>query len=137
MTDANRLELFEPELRKQGFLVAEKNGALRRGMVKVLKDAGVTRIVEAETGKDTLVALKTNRDLGVIVCSVAFPDMHGLKLLPQIVQDKKFQSTTLMMVFKLMQQASLRWQRLRGSNYIIKIMQGIKYTDGKEVKKAA
>jgi putative transposase len=46
------------------------------------------------------------------------------------------ESTTHMMIFKLLQQASNRWQRLAGSNIIPMVLAGQIFVDG-ELKKAA
>lgn len=46
------------------------------------------------------------------------------------------ETTTHMMIFKLLQQASRRWQRLAGSNIIPMVLAGEKFVDG-ELKKAA
>jgi putative transposase len=45
--------------------------------------------------------------------------------------------TTFMMVFKLLDEASKRWQRLRGYKNIIKLYEGVIFKDGIEVKKVA
>jgi transposase-like protein len=45
--------------------------------------------------------------------------------------------TTLFMVFKLLEQASGRWQRLAGYKLIGKVISGVIFIDGKEDKKAA
>lgn len=45
--------------------------------------------------------------------------------------------STLVMVFKLLEQASMRWQKLNAVINISKVMQGIEFRDGKEYKKAA
>ena len=44
---------------------------------------------------------------------------------------------TLSMVFKLSMEAEKRWRRLNGSILISKIVNGVKFKDGEEVKKAA
>lgn len=44
---------------------------------------------------------------------------------------------TLSMVFKLSMEAEKRWRRLNGSILISKIINGVKFKDGEEVKKAA
>jgi len=44
---------------------------------------------------------------------------------------------TLTMVFKLVQSAQKRWQRLRSKNLIIKVLEGIKFEDGIIVKEDA
>jgi len=41
------------------------------------------------------------------------------------------------MVFKLSLVAESRWRRLKGSKEIVKILAGVKFKDGEEVKKAA
>jgi transposase-like protein len=46
-------------------------------------------------------------------------------------------NTTLMMVFKLLDKASRRWQRLRGYKLILKVIKGVRFVDGMEIKKAA
>ncbi len=46
-------------------------------------------------------------------------------------------NTTLMMVFKLLDRASRRWRRLRGHKLILKVIQGVQFVDGTELKKAA
>lgn len=46
------------------------------------------------------------------------------------------ESTTFMMVFKLLQQASKRWHKLAGSNIITLVLAGAKFVDG-ELKEAA
>ena len=45
--------------------------------------------------------------------------------------------TTLMMVFKLLDRASKRWRRLRGYKLIPKVIVGVQFIDGIEMKKAA
>jgi transposase-like protein len=45
--------------------------------------------------------------------------------------------TTLMMVFKLLDRASKRWRRLRGYKLILKVIEGVQFVDGIEIKKAA
>jgi len=47
------------------------------------------------------------------------------------------ESTTLLMVFKLLDQASKRWQRLSAQELILKVMEGTKFRDGLELKEAA
>lgn len=46
-------------------------------------------------------------------------------------------NTTLMMVFKLLDKASRRWQRLRGYKLILKVIKGAQFVDGMERRKAA
>jgi len=46
-------------------------------------------------------------------------------------------SATLSMVFKLSMEAEKRWRRLNGSMLISKIVNGVKFKDGEEMKKAA
>ena len=41
--------------------------------------------------------------------------------------------TALAMVFKLVEAAQKSWRRLRGSNQLPKVIQGVKFTDGIEV----
>ncbi len=96
--EANLSELFAKEIRKMTFVLIESNGALRRAMIRVLKEAGVTQIVEAESGKDGVMMLKANRDVGVILCSGELPDMDAFKLMQVLTQDKKFESTTFALV---------------------------------------
>ena len=45
--------------------------------------------------------------------------------------------TVLLMVYKLLDQATLRWQRLRGSKLLSKVVDNIQFEDGKEMKLAA
>lgn len=45
--------------------------------------------------------------------------------------------TTLSMVFKLASEAEKHWRRLRGSKLIEKVIHGVQFKDGEEVKKAA
>lgn len=45
--------------------------------------------------------------------------------------------TTLMMVYKLISRASKRWRRLRGYKLLLKVIEGVQFTDGIEMKKAA
>ncbi|MBF0237144.1 MAG: response regulator [SAR324 cluster bacterium] len=42
--------------------------------------------------------LKSNREMGVIFCNFELPDVHGLKLLHQITQEKKFHETVIIML---------------------------------------
>ena len=44
---------------------------------------------------------------------------------------------TLSLVFKLASEAERHWRRLRGSQLIEKVIYGVKFKDGEEVKKAA
>src|SRR5690606_2601527 len=44
---------------------------------------------------------------------------------------------TLSMVFKLALEAEKKWRRLRGSILISKVVNGVKFKDGEEVKQAA
>ncbi|MGK5094942.1 response regulator [Deltaproteobacteria bacterium TL4] len=97
--DTERTELFDPEVRKFNFLIIEPNGALRRTLLKTLKGAGATSLIEAENAKDALMMLKANHNIDVIVCSEQLPDIHGIKLLNQIKQEKKFQETAVIMLF--------------------------------------
>jgi transposase-like protein len=45
--------------------------------------------------------------------------------------------TTLQMIYKLLEQASMRWRRLRGYQLVFRVMNGEKFTDGVLVRKAA
>jgi transposase-like protein len=45
--------------------------------------------------------------------------------------------TALVMVFKLVMAASQTWRRLKGRNHLPKIIEGVKFTDGVEVKQTA
>lgn len=45
--------------------------------------------------------------------------------------------TTMMMVFKLLERASKRWRRLRGHEFIVKVIRGTQFVDGMEMKKVA
>lgn len=47
------------------------------------------------------------------------------------------EETTFMMIFKLVQMASKRWQRMWGYNLIPLVLNGVKFVDGIELKKAA
>lgn len=47
------------------------------------------------------------------------------------------EETTFMMVYKLLEQASKRWQKMWGYNLIPLVLKGVKFVDGKELKKAA
>ncbi|MCB1180470.1 MAG: transposase, partial [Chlamydiia bacterium] len=44
---------------------------------------------------------------------------------------------TLSMVFKLATEAQKHWRRLKGSKLITKVVNGVKFKDGEEVKQAA
>ncbi len=44
---------------------------------------------------------------------------------------------TLSMVYKLGMEAEKKWKRLRGSEFILKLVNGVKFKDGEEVVKAA
>lgn len=46
-------------------------------------------------------------------------------------------TSVLLMVYKLLDQATLRWQRLRGSKLLSKVVDNIQFEDGKEMKLAA
>jgi transposase-like protein len=45
--------------------------------------------------------------------------------------------TTLMMVYKLLERASMRWYKLRGYRLIEKVMNNVQFVDGMEMKEAA
>ena len=45
--------------------------------------------------------------------------------------------TALVMVFKLVMAASRTWRRLKGRNHLPKIIDGVKFADGVEVKEPA
>ncbi len=90
--------LFEREVRNMSFIIIENNAVLRRTMIRLLKEAGVTQIVEADTGKEGMMALKANRNIGVIIHSDQLPDLDSHKFLQSLGQDKKFESTTLVLV---------------------------------------
>lgn len=47
------------------------------------------------------------------------------------------EETTLLMVYKLIDQASVSWRRLNGSGLIPKVISGVKFVDGIEDEKAA
>jgi len=47
------------------------------------------------------------------------------------------EETTFMMIFKLIQMASKRWQKMWGYNLIPLVLNGVKFVDGIEYKKAA
>lgn len=97
MNDTARKELFEKEVRAQTFVLIEKNEVLRRTMVRLLKEAGVTNIVEAGSGKEGTMVLTVNRDVGLIVFSDHLPDIESGKYLQYFSQDKKYESTTLVL----------------------------------------
>jgi transposase-like protein len=46
-------------------------------------------------------------------------------------------TTALLMTYKLLEQASHRWNKLRGSNWIIKVIRGEKFQDGRLARLAA
>jgi transposase-like protein len=46
-------------------------------------------------------------------------------------------STVLLMVYKLLEQTSLRWQRLNGRHLLLKVSKNIRFEDGIELKEAA
>jgi putative transposase len=46
-------------------------------------------------------------------------------------------TTVLLMVYKLLEQTSLRWQRLNGRNLLLKVFNNVEFTDGVELKDAA
>ena len=45
--------------------------------------------------------------------------------------------TALSMVFKLVMAAQKKWQRLNGKNELPKLIEGVRFTDGIEVKDEA
>ncbi|MBF0288487.1 MAG: response regulator [SAR324 cluster bacterium] len=90
--------LFEKDVRNMTFVLIENNAVLRRTMIRLLKEAGITQIVEADTGKEGMVALKANRNIDIIIHSDQLPDLDSHKFLQSLGQDKKFESTTLVLV---------------------------------------
>jgi transposase-like protein len=46
-------------------------------------------------------------------------------------------TSVLLMVFKLLDQATMRWQKLRGSKLLLKVVKNVPFEDGKEMKLAA
>lgn len=91
-------DLFSKEIRALNIVLIENNAILRRTIIRILKDAGATKVLEADSGREGTMVLKANRDIGIIICSDHLTDMDSRKFLQTLGQEKKFEATTQVLV---------------------------------------
>lgn len=66
------------------FLIADDHAFLRRGIkLALLEEHPSATIVETETGRATIEAVKTHR-FDLVVLDINFPDINGIKVLKEI-----------------------------------------------------
>ena len=119
--ESENIDLFDPEIRKKVFILIENNGALRRAIVRSLKESGITQIIETENGKDGWSALKANSQIDFIILSDHITDVSSLKLLDGIVREKKFESTVTIIVSALGDSQNIQTAVAKGADgYIVK-----------------
>lgn len=96
--ETTKQELLIKEVRDLTFILIENNKILRKTVVRILKEAGATKIIDVGSGKEGMVALKSNRDIGIIICSDHLADADSRKFLQSVGQDKKFEATTQVLI---------------------------------------
>lgn len=98
MDNAVAAEQFVDDVRKSLFLLIESNEALKRALIRQLREAGVHKITESNSGKDGWSAIKSLNDIGVLICSAHLADVDYMKIVKEAAADKKFQNTTLVVI---------------------------------------
>lgn len=119
--DSNLEELFDKEIREKTTIIIEPNGALRRTIIRILKSAGLTQIADAEKGKEGWSAIKSNHNVGIVICSAHLDDVDALKILQTMLQDKKYEETTFILVSSDYRKESIQQKMNLGADgYIVK-----------------
>lgn len=92
------------------------------------------------------------KDKAVLFTFFDFPAEHWLHIRTTNVIESTFSTvrlrtrktrgkgtaeSILLMVYKLLEQATIRWQRLRGAKLLLKVIRNVQFEDGKEMKLAA
>jgi len=121
MSDVAPQKLFEKDIREMCFVLIENNPVLRRTMIRTLKKAGITKFVEAGSGKEGTMMLKVSRVVDVIIFSDHLPDLDSRKYLQIFSQNKKYESTTIILISSNNDTASIQKAIAHGADgYIVK-----------------
>lgn len=121
MSDVAPQKLFEKEIREMCFVLIENNVVLRRAMIRILKQVGITKFLEAGSGKEGIMKLKANRAVDVIIFSDHLPDLDSHQYLQIFSQDKKYESTTLVLISANNSTASIQKAVTHGADgYLVK-----------------
>ena len=121
MSDTTPPKLFEKEIRDMCFVLIENNDVLRRTMIRILKEAGITQFVEAGSGKEGTMMLKANRIVDVVIFSDHLVDVDTRRYLQGFSQDKKYESTTVVLVSTKSDTPSIQKAIAQGADgYVIK-----------------
>jgi len=75
------------DMAKLNFLVAEDHEFQRNNLVRMLRDIGAERIVEADDGQSALVAAGSGKwRPHIIICDLDMPEMDGMELVRRMVE---------------------------------------------------
>lgn len=90
------------ELSKRNVLVVDDSPQIRRILVKILKDEGCQRILQANDGRMALAMLQdsisTPPQVDLILLDWNMPKMTGVEFLTKIRKDPAFKKTPVVMI---------------------------------------
>ena len=105
---------------KMKVLVVDDFSTMRRIVRNVLKQVGLTSIVEADNGKAALKVLK-KEDIDLILCDWNMPEMSGIDLLKAVKSDDALKNIPFVMVTAEAQKDNILEAVKAGvSSYIVK-----------------
>ncbi len=85
------------ELNSLSFLVVDDFSTMRRIVIGLLKELGVTTVSEAEHGKQALEVLGM-RKVDFVITDWNMPEMSGIELLRAIRADQRLQAMPVLMI---------------------------------------
>ena len=105
---------------KMKVLVVDDFSTMRRIVRNVLKQVGLTSIVEADNGKAALKVLK-KENIDLILCDWNMPEMSGIDLLKAVKSDDALKNIPFVMVTAEAQKDNILEAVKAGvSSYIVK-----------------
>jgi two-component system chemotaxis response regulator CheY len=101
-------------------LIVDDFATMRRIVKNILKQIGLSNIVEAEDGKAALAQLKDGK-FDLVMCDWNMPEMSGLELLQKVRSDDVLKDTPFVMVTAEAQKENILDAVKAGvNNYVVK-----------------
>ncbi len=113
--------MVDVDLTKLKVLVVDDFPTMRRIIKNLLKQIGITNVVEADNGKTAISALETYGDIDLIISDWNMPVMTGMDFLKAVRSHPKFKNLPFIMVTAEAKKENILEAVKAGvSNYVVK-----------------